>query len=76
MDTFAINEDAFPRPTNLSQLASIVGQLARAGYIVALDEFQYFNRARLKDFCSLLQSEVDRLSSDAEKYAPNAPHVA
>ncbi len=66
MDTFAISEDRFPRPTTLPQLANTVGQLARAGYVVALDEFQYFNRARLKDFCSLLQSEVDSLSSDAQ----------
>ncbi|HUH00454.1 MAG TPA: hypothetical protein VML75_00585, partial [Kofleriaceae bacterium] len=66
MDTFAIDETSFPRPTSLPELAASVGRLARAGYVVALDEFQYFNRARLKDFCSLLQSEVDRLSSDAE----------
>jgi len=34
---------------------------------VALDEFQYFNRERLRDFCSLLQAEVDLLSAQASR---------
>ena len=33
---------------------------------MALDEFQYFNRKPLFDFCSLLQAEVDKLSARAE----------
>lgn len=65
MDTFEIPAAAFPRPQSLPELAKLVGSLARAGYAVALDEFQYFNRERLQDFCSLLQAEVDRLSASA-----------
>ena len=67
MDTFEIPPERFARPTTLAELARLVGELARAGYTVALDEFQYFNRDRLRDFCSLLQAEVDRLSSRASE---------
>jgi hypothetical protein len=55
----------FARPKSLAELARLVGTLARAGYAVALDEFQYFNRERLRDFCSLLQAEVDQLTARA-----------
>jgi hypothetical protein len=65
MDTFEIPSADFPRPKSLADLAKLVGTLARAGYTVALDEFQYFNRERLRDFCSLLQAEVDLLSARA-----------
>jgi len=65
MDTFEIPFADFPRPKSLADLAKLVGTLARAGYTVALDEFQYFNRERLRDFCSLLQAEVDLLSARA-----------
>ena len=65
MDTFEIPAEKFARPATLAELARLVGELARAGYTVALDEFQYFNRERLRDFCSLLQAEVDRLSAKA-----------
>jgi len=43
----------------------LIARLAEAGYVVALDEFQYFHRKPLFDFCSLLQGEVDRLSARA-----------
>jgi hypothetical protein len=69
MDTFEIPRDRFPRPTTLAGLAHLVGDLARARYVVALDEFQYFNRERLRDFCSLLQAEVDALSANADQVA-------
>lgn len=65
METFEIPIERFPRPASLAELAKTIGNLARAGYTVALDEFQYFNRERLRDFCSVLQAEVDRLSADA-----------
>jgi AAA+ ATPase superfamily predicted ATPase len=65
MDTFEIPVAAFPRPKSLADLAKLIGALASAGYAVALDEFQYFNRERLRDFCSLLQAEVDLLSARA-----------
>jgi hypothetical protein len=45
--------------------SGLVGSLARAGYLVVLDEFPYFNRQHLRPFCSFLQAEVDSLASDA-----------
>lgn len=45
----------------------VVGDLARAGWVVALDEFQHFNREKLREFCSLLQREIDTLSADAAR---------
>jgi AAA+ ATPase superfamily predicted ATPase len=65
MDTFEIPASKYPRPTTLTALAKLIGEMARGGYAVALDEFQYFNRDRLQDFCSLLQAEVDSLSAKA-----------
>jgi AAA+ ATPase superfamily predicted ATPase len=61
LETFGIEA----RVTSLDGLAKLVGQLAEAGYIIALDEFQYFHRKPLGDFCSFLQAEVDRLSARA-----------
>lgn len=61
LETFGLAD----RIDSLAELASLVGRLARAGYVVALDEFQYFHRKKLFDFCSLLQAEVDHLSRDA-----------
>lgn len=63
LETFGLNE----RINSLADLASLIGRLARAGYVVALDEFQYFHRKKLFDFCSLLQAEVDQLSRDAAR---------
>ncbi|MGL4552634.1 MAG: ATP-binding protein [Gemmataceae bacterium] len=67
IQTFGVPADAFPRPRDFNELARLVGSLARAGYMVILDEFQYFNRARLQTFCSFLQAEVDGLVADAGK---------
>ncbi|NOK11897.1 ATP-binding protein [Corallococcus exercitus] len=39
--------------------------LAEQGFVVVLDEFQYFHRAALIEFTSHLQREVDRLSASA-----------
>jgi AAA+ ATPase superfamily predicted ATPase len=66
MDTFEIAEAAFPRPDTLGHLAGTLEQLMRAGYVVALDEFQYFSRRHLHEFLSHLQAAVDRLLRDAE----------
>lgn len=56
----------FPdRIGSLGEFAKLIGRLAESGYVVALDEFQYFLRKQLSDFCSLLQAEVDRLSARA-----------
>lgn len=67
LDTFDVDPAIAPRPDSLRSLARLVGTLARAGYVVALDEFQYVNRERLRELCSHLQEEVDRLSADAGK---------
>jgi AAA+ ATPase superfamily predicted ATPase len=60
--------ETFGRPeriADLGELARLVGHLAETGHIVTIDEFQYFHRKTLGDFCSLLQAEVDRLSARA-----------
>lgn len=62
LSTFGISE----RVHSLGELAQLIGRLAEAGYVIALDEFQYFHRKRLFDFCSLLQAEVDRLTAKAD----------
>lgn len=65
LETFGIPA----RVNGLAELAALIGRLATEGYVIALDEFQYFHRKQLFDFCSLLQSEVDRLSAQAERVA-------
>lgn len=67
LETFAVPTDQFPRPQNLAQFANLIEAMVRAGYILVLDEFQYFNRKGYEEFCSLLQAAVDRLSSRAEE---------
>ena len=61
LETFGIEG----RVASLGELALLIGRLAEAGFVVALDEFQYFHRKQLGDFCSLLQAEVDRLAAKA-----------
>ncbi len=56
-----------PLPRDLRSLAASIGELARRGYVVAVDEFQYFHRKALYEFTSHLQLEVDRLSKEAEQ---------
>jgi len=65
LEIFQVDTAQIPRPTSLRELAHTIGQLARAGYVVALDEFQYCNRERLREFCSHLQQEVDELTAVA-----------
>lgn len=62
LQTFGVRNDL---PTDLRTLATRLGALCEAGWIVALDEFQYFNRKVLHEFTSQLQSEVDRLTRRA-----------
>lgn len=66
MDTFAVPAERFSRPTSLLDLARLIEQLVEAGYVVAIDEFQYFSRTRLFEFTSHLQASVDRLAARAE----------
>jgi AAA+ ATPase superfamily predicted ATPase len=63
MDTFEIPGDTFAPPDSLLGFARLVEQLIRAGYVVALDEFQYFSRKHLSEFTSHLQASVDRLAA-------------
>lgn len=65
MDTFGIDRERFGRPTTLLEFAQTIGVLARAGMVVALDEFQYFSRKVLHELTSHLQAVVDELSRDA-----------
>lgn len=64
MATFQVPGD---RPRNLQALAQHIGDLVRKGYVVALDEFQYFHRQSLWEFTSHLQAVVDRLAAEAER---------
>lgn len=67
MDTFGVEPSVARRPASLRELAHVIGDLARAGYVVALDEFQYFSRKLLYEFTSHLQAVVDELSADAHR---------
>jgi uncharacterized protein len=64
LETFNVPVAEFPQPKTLQNLAKLLETLARAGYIVVLDEFQYFNRKPFTEFCSFLQAAVDRLSAN------------
>ena len=68
VDTLAgIGAERLPSTVDLSKMhrfadmVQVIGHLCRAGWIVILDEFQYFNRKSLSSFASLLQAEVDQL---------------
>ncbi len=64
MTTFGITTRL---PTSLRTLAARIGALAEEGWVIALDEFQYFNRKSLYEFTSQLQAEVDRLAAKADR---------
>ena len=63
LETFGIDD----RVRSLGELAQLIAKLAEQGYVIALDEFQYFSRKPLFDFCSLLQAEIDALSARADR---------
>lgn len=67
METFGVDLQRFPPPRSLQGLASTIEAMATAGYLLALDEFQYFNRKLLHEFTSHLQAVVDRLSQRASE---------
>jgi AAA+ ATPase superfamily predicted ATPase len=62
MEVFRLN-DRLAAPRNLSEVARLVSDLIQSGHRVILDEFQYFNRPKLREFCSHLQRRVDDLAS-------------
>lgn len=67
LETFQVPPDRFPRPGDLNQLAKLFEMMAESGYILILDEFQYFNRKGYEVFCSYLQAAVDRLAAHADQ---------
>ena len=67
LDTFQVPREQHPRPGNLSQLAKLLEAMAESGYLLILDEFQYFNRKGYEEFCSYLQAGVDRLAAKADR---------
>jgi len=67
LDTFLVPPDRYPRPHNLLQLSKLLEAMAEGGYILILDEFQYFNRKGYEEFCSYLQAGVDRLAAKADQ---------
>jgi AAA+ ATPase superfamily predicted ATPase len=67
LETFRVPTDRYPRPQNLTQLVKLLEAMAGGGYVVILDEFQYFHRKGCEEFCSLLQAAVDRLAAKASQ---------
>ncbi len=67
LETFRVPAGHHPRPKDLLQLAKLLEGMAESGYILILDEFQYFNRKGYEEFCSHLQACVDRLSTKTEQ---------
>ena len=67
LETFQVPADHHPRPTDLLQLAKLLEAMAERGYILILDEFQYFNRKGYEEFCSYLQASVDRLAAKSDQ---------
>ncbi len=67
LDTFQVPPERHPRPNNLLQLSRVLEAMAEGGYIIILDEFQYFNRKGYEEFCSYLQASVDRLAAKAHQ---------
>ncbi len=65
LETFRVPADRYPRPKDLAQLAKLLEAMAEGGYVLVLDEFQYFNRKGYEEFCSFLQAAVDRLAAKA-----------
>lgn len=67
METFEVPEALVRRPDSLLTLARAIEVLIGDGYIVALDEFQYFSRKAIAEFTSHLQASVDRLAARADR---------
>src|SRR5271170_5294007 len=67
LETFQVPGDRYPQSTNLLQVAKLLERMAEGGYLLILDEFQYFNRKGYEEFCSYLQAGVDRLAAKADQ---------
>lgn len=66
LDVFEVDPAALPQLSDLRSMAQVIGALADRGYVVILDEFQYFSRKQLSEFTSHLQDVVDERSSRAD----------
>lgn len=64
MDTFQLDKK---RPGSLLEFAQLIRELAEEGYIIVLDEFQYFHRKALSEFPSFLQAVVDGCQAKAHE---------
>lgn len=67
LDTFGLTAEHYPRPRQSIELVKLLESLAVDGFVVILDEFQYFHRKGFAGFCSLLQAAADRLTADAHR---------
>ncbi len=61
LEDHRVDVDIAHRFRTFSDMANAIGQLCRAGFIVIIDEFQYFHRDALAPFTSHLQRQVDQL---------------
>ena len=63
LDVFDVPRDLVSPPSTLLDLARAVRTLVERGYVVAIDEFQYANRAAIAPLTSHLQTVVDDLAA-------------
>jgi AAA+ ATPase superfamily predicted ATPase len=66
-DTFRNQDFARLACKNFSDIALLIAALWNQGFIVAIDEFQYFHRKALSEFLSHLQKVVDFARSQPNK---------
>ena len=65
METMQLNRK---KPESFNEFGQLIRQLLLDGFIVILDEFQYFHKPQLQSFGSTLQSVVDECLSAPESY--------
>jgi uncharacterized protein len=61
MVSYGWPEDTASEVRSFVDMARAIRQLCERGWIVVIDEFQYFHRRQLAPFQSFLQAEVDKL---------------
>lgn len=67
LEVFDAEGQDIPPARDLRSVAGAIASLIDRGYVVVLDEFQYFSRQRLSEFTSHLQSVVDERAARADK---------
>ncbi len=67
LEVFEVDLSGLPPLSDLRSTAQAIGVLADRGYVVVLDEFQYFSRKQLSEFTSYLQDVVDERSARASR---------